>query len=136
MDMVQSNARIIQFMSSAGAANMEENLLAINYTRAQQNSPEFTTKYESIEQHISITISTFVFKVAPEPVLALYDFIMSTFVGKSGTESHHPQIVEPRAETIDSGANDGGIRVAIQLASVRGQYVFVIMIYIPADSQS
>jgi vacuolar protein sorting-associated protein 13A/C len=126
MDMVQSNSHVIRFMSSAGAANMEENLIGINYTRVQQHSPEFTTEYESIEQHISITISTFVFKVAPEPVLALYDFIMSTFVGKSGTESHHPQIVEPRAETIDSSANDGGIRIAIQLASVRGQYLLVL----------
>ena len=37
-------------------------------------------KFDGIAQSVDIKISTFIFKAAPEPVLAVYDFVMTTFV--------------------------------------------------------
>jgi vacuolar protein sorting-associated protein 13A/C len=61
----------------------DKNLLIVKYARAQKASPDFSTIYEGISQSVDITISTVIFRAAPEPVLTLYDFVMTTFVPKS-----------------------------------------------------
>lgn len=83
----------IDFVStpaSTGSNLDESDLLRIIYTRVQKESPEFLTTYEGIDQNIDIKMSTLVFRAAPAPVLALYDFVMSTFVPKE--ESNGGQI--------------------------------------------
>jgi hypothetical protein len=49
----------------------------------QPQSPEFMSKYEGINQDIEIELSILVFSASPCPVIALYGFIMATFVSNS-----------------------------------------------------
>ncbi|KAL1739455.1 hypothetical protein HDZ31DRAFT_77584, partial [Schizophyllum fasciatum] len=124
MDVFQIGADPIRFMSSVdddGAT--AEDLLTVDYTRAQKASPEFFTVYEGIDQNIDVKISTFVFRAAPEPVLMLYDFIMTTFV--PNTSSIDPQgqdVVEadqPRENQAMGQGEDQKIRVQVKLASIQ-----------------
>lgn len=71
--------------------------MQVHYIRVQPNSPDFDSKYHGFDQTIDIGLSTFVFSASPEPVLALYDFIMATFVpgnaaspGTPGSEEASP----------------------------------------------
>lgn len=124
MDITQQNADAIQFISSPSELAAENDLLTVHYLRVQKASPEFSTVYEGIDQSIDINISTLVFCTAPEPVLALYDFIMTTFVGDGGTQ---PSDVTATA-TIESDGQritteskaEGKIRVLLKLKSVQG----------------
>ncbi|KAF8216245.1 hypothetical protein K438DRAFT_1748990 [Mycena galopus ATCC 62051] len=81
MSVVQPTANPIKFVSSPESDLLEDkDLLSLTYRRVQKESPEFLTIYEGIDQSVDIKLSTFIFRAAPEPVLSLYDFIMTTFV--------------------------------------------------------
>ncbi|KAG9314366.1 N-terminal region of Chorein, a TM vesicle-mediated sorter-domain-containing protein [Chiua virens] len=84
MNIVQANQDPIQLISSDGAnGGGEKDLLSVSYLRVQRNSPEFSTVYDDIEQSIDVRLSTFIFNAAPEPVISLYDFLM-TYVRSNG----------------------------------------------------
>lgn len=127
MSLVQPGREPIRFMSSADTdIAQDRNLLTVKYTRAQKASPDFATFYDSIEQSIDATISTVIIRTAPEPILALYDFIMTTFVPQASTPAVNPAVAEVSAP----GSSDGGlqpsgsagtIRVMVKLASVQGE---------------
>ena len=117
----------LEFMSSA-AGPTDEDLLIVKYTRVQQDSPEYQPVYEGIDQNVDVKISTFLFRAAPEPVVTLYDFIMTTFVPQNNAGSAEatpapgtpadgnatPEIV------VDSGGSPEKIRVLLTLASIQG----------------
>ncbi|KAG9102497.1 hypothetical protein FRC06_001944 [Ceratobasidium sp. 370] len=100
-------------------------LVTIKYVRAQKESPEFMSVYDGIDQSVQVSLSTFNFNVAPEPVLTLYDFIMSTFVGgndantaaptPAGSGSATPAAEQPPPPPVDPGK----IRVKVKLTSIR-----------------
>ncbi|KAJ7492621.1 vacuolar protein sorting-associated protein 13 [Mycena latifolia] len=123
MSLVQPRADPIKFVSSPESDLLEDkDLLSLTYRRVQKESPEFLTVYEGIDQSVDITISTFIFRAAPEPVLALYDFIMTTFVPQSNpamveSPEDSPAGVEP--ELVTQPASGGKIRVLVKLASVQ-----------------
>lgn len=111
-------------MSSA-ETSPEKNLLSVKYRRAQKESPDFATIFDSIDQSVEATISTVIFRTAPEPVLTLYDFVMTTFVPKS-----EPPPINAIGDVRDSDAleevmtnasssSSGKIRVIVKLASVQ-----------------
>lgn len=84
MNIVQPGREPIKFMTTAETdSNGDRNLLTLKYTRAQQATPDFLTLYEGIDQSIDAQISTVVLRTAPEPILTVYDFIMTTFVPKT-----------------------------------------------------
>jgi vacuolar protein sorting-associated protein 13A/C len=110
--------------SNTGRNLNESHLLRIIYTRVQKESPDFLTTHEGIDQNIDIKMSTLVFRAAPAPVLALYDFVMSTFVPKD--ESNGGQIAlrpsnaftqTPEIQSVP--ANE--IRVSAKLEGIQGQ---------------
>ena len=104
MDVFQMGADPIRFMSSVDSeSTTADDLLTVDYTRAQKASPEFLTVYEGIDQNIDVKISTFVFKAAPEAVLMLYDFIMTTFVPDTGNNA------EQQDSTVNLGGRLGGV---------------------------
>lgn len=116
-------------MSSADSDSpQDKNLLIVKYTRAQKASPDFATVYESIDQSVDITISTVILRAAPEPVLAMYDFVMTTFVPKS-----EPQAIDivsnqvPGINTSVSAPQQSGlsekIRVEVKLATVQSEFI-------------
>ena len=79
MNIYQPGLPTIEFMSSADTVGQDD-LLIVRYKRCQPESPVFLTQFDGIDQSVDIKISTFIFKAAPEPVLAVYDFVMTTFV--------------------------------------------------------
>ncbi|KAG5647989.1 hypothetical protein DXG03_007023 [Asterophora parasitica] len=124
LNLVQRGMSPLRFISSAesgSALDTHQDLLTVAYTRVQKESPEFTTIYEGVDQTVDIKVSTFIFRAAPEPVISLYDFIMSTFVPESKPSS--VQEAQPdwgasdELESRDLG--DGKIRVLVKLASVQ-----------------
>jgi vacuolar protein sorting-associated protein 13A/C len=113
-------------MSTAELDSLQhKNLLTVKYKRAQKASPEFTTVYEGIDQSIDITISTVILRAAPEPVLTMYDFFMTTFVPKSAPaaiDAITNQVLSSNM-TAPPGPQQSGstekIRVGVKLASVQ-----------------
>jgi vacuolar protein sorting-associated protein 13A/C len=113
-------------MSSAeGSSEQARDLLTVHYVRAQREGPEFESLFEGIDQSVDVEISTFVFHAAPEPVLSLYDFIMTTF-----TNPEAP----PMAQSTSGGQlqvaqlqppvnPDSKIRCLVKLASVQRRFV-------------
>lgn len=118
-------------MSSAEVDSSHgKNLLSVKYYRVQKASPDFTTVYEGIDQSVDVTISTVIFRAAPEPVLTLYDFVMTTFVPKS-----EPPVIQPTAtdqipspdsileQSPKAGGSSEKIRVMVKLDSVQSESV-------------
>ena len=124
MHVVQPSGQDIPFISIPEFnATSNKDLLRIAYARVQKESPEFATFYERVDQNVDIKVSTLVFRAAPEPVLALYDFIMTTFVPRSDQVPQNWS--EPRSEQgVESGVvqgdSDSKIRVLIKLEGIKG----------------
>ncbi|KAF8078623.1 vacuolar protein sorting-associated protein 13, partial [Lyophyllum atratum] len=124
LDLVQPGQRQpLRFISSAESGSSQDDLFIVAYTRVQKDSPEFVSVYEGIDQSVDIKVSTFIFRTAPEPVISLYDFVMTTFVPQSGTQ-HPSQEVQTQKDSRDVQLNsenvaDGKIRVVVKLASVQ-----------------
>ncbi|KAH9849745.1 vacuolar protein sorting-associated protein 13 [Lenzites betulinus] len=114
----------LEFVSSAAGPSAAD-LLTVKYTRVQQASPEYQPVYEGIDQNVDVKISTFLFRAAPEPVLTLYDFIMTTFVPQSGEKVEAPSSPStPEGEVVpevvvDAGGSPEKIRVLLTLASIQ-----------------
>lgn len=130
MDLAQpGTGKLLKFISSADLLQTkDQDLLSVTYTRVQKDSPEFLSVYEGIDQSVDIKISTFIFRAAPEPVISLYDFIVTTFLPQSNTQPN----VNTQIDTVDKSnsvaadnvtASDGKIRVLVKLARVQGQSV-------------
>ncbi|KIY71623.1 vacuolar protein sorting-associated protein 13 [Cylindrobasidium torrendii FP15055 ss-10] len=120
MNLIRANGgKPIQFMSSPDLdVTHNKDLLSVVYTRAQRESPEFNTVFEGIDQRVQVRISTFIFRAAPEPVISLYDFIMTTFVPKND----NPPLESNNSAAVvqTQGNNDSGkIAVGVDLESVQ-----------------
>lgn len=91
MNIYQPGLPTIEFMSSADTASQDD-LLVVRYKKCQSESPVFLTQFDGIDQAVDIKISTFTFRAAPEPVLAVYDFVMTTFVPGPASDQQQPQV--------------------------------------------
>jgi vacuolar protein sorting-associated protein 13A/C len=91
VNIYQPHLPTIEFMSSADTASQDD-LLVVRYKKCQPESPVFLTQFDGIDQAVDIKISTFTFRAAPEPVLAVYDFIMTTFVPGPAPDQRQRQV--------------------------------------------
>ncbi|KAF8846387.1 vacuolar protein sorting-associated protein 13 [Paxillus ammoniavirescens] len=121
MNIVQAGRDPVRLMSSEHAdVGGDKDILSVSYTRVQKNSPEFSTIHENIEQSVDVRLSTFIFHAVPEPVISLYDFIMTTFVPpettsttmQSTSEFHDGPVVPP-------STSNSAIRVTVKLDSIQ-----------------
>lgn len=123
MNVVQAAGEPIQLMSSENTGSVIKDLMKISYKRVQKNSPEFATVYESIDQSVDVQLSTFIFHAAPEPVVSLYDFIMTTFVPQNAEQSANTTpsaiVVSADGELSPPPSDTGTIRVSVRLDSVQ-----------------
>lgn len=135
MTVASDGSEPMTMISSAtdSAPQGKTELLSVTYQRAQKESPEFTTVYQGIEQNIDVHISTLVFHAAPEPVLSLYDFIMTTFVPKpdAGFKALQDSPPTPEALYTDQAqeSESGKIHVQVRLASVQGVFLLLLSRY-------
>ncbi|KAG2072635.1 DUF1162-domain-containing protein [Suillus decipiens] len=123
MNVVQAAGDPIQLMSSESTGSVVKDLMKISYQRVQKNSPEFPTVYESIDQSVDVQLSTFIFHAAPEPVVSLYDFIMTTFVPQSPVQPANTPpsaiVVSDEGELAPLASDAGTIKVSVRLDSVQ-----------------
>lgn len=130
MDVEQNNGRKIWFISTPELEpSQRKDLLKIKYTRVQKEAPNFASLYEGIDQNVDIKMSTLVFRAEPEPVIALYDFIMTTFVPESDIALDQSAIAphEAGVNVQDTEINnDGKIRVLLKFEGVQGASGFLL----------
>ena len=133
MNIYQPDLPTIEFMSSADTAGQDD-LLIVRYKRCQPESPVFHSQFDGIDQSVDVKISTFIFRAAPEPVLAVYDFVMTTFVPGPASDQQQQQIAVLVDEEASAGQDKAAapvvvvgqqqaaqkIRVFVNLASVQG----------------
>ncbi|KIJ26914.1 hypothetical protein M422DRAFT_55307 [Sphaerobolus stellatus SS14] len=123
MVLIEPNGSHVPLLSSREDTSVPEGeLLTVAYVRTQNEHPDFMAKHDGFDQDIKILLSTFIFHAEPEPVITLYDFIMTTFVPEKST-SPPPQITNGGQETTPAEGqaeqNAGKIRVAVNLATVQ-----------------
>ncbi|MCO5580104.1 hypothetical protein L7F22_033970 [Adiantum nelumboides] len=68
----------------------DKDLVRVKYTRVQTDSPEFMSVYEGIDQTINVDVSTINIMLTRVSVLAVYDWIMTTFVPAQEDQVQHP----------------------------------------------
>ncbi|KAI0047829.1 hypothetical protein FA95DRAFT_1589004 [Auriscalpium vulgare] len=122
MTLIEPDAEPLEVLTSADDSANSKDLLTVAYTRAQKASPDFATIYEGYDQSVDISISTVIFSAAPEPVLTLYDFIMTTFVPKSseaatGAADAPPTLAD--MQVASAAPSDDKLRVLVKLDSVQ-----------------
>lgn len=111
----------MEFISSTFPdSTLTKDLLTVSYVRTQRESPDFLTVRDGVEQVVDVHISTVIFRAAPEPVVALYDFIMNTFVPADPATANSQQRKEQIDTSAVSSSSKDKIRVDINLASVQG----------------
>jgi vacuolar protein sorting-associated protein 13A/C len=124
MNVVQAAGDPIQLMSSESTGSVIKDLMKISYKRVQKNSPEFATVYESTDQSVDVQLSTFIFHAAPEPVVSLYDFIMTTFVPQNpeqpASTTPNAIVISDEGELAPPASDTGTIRVSVRLDSIQG----------------
>ena len=120
MNMVQVDKDPIQLISSDDTDDGgDKDLLSVSYLRVQRNSPEFSTVYDNIEQSVDVRLSTFIFNAAPEPVISLYDFLITTFVPQGPSVT--VESLEPAGATETLPRSTSTTRVAVKLDSIQGE---------------
>ena len=129
--LIQTNGEPIPLLSSSQDESVPEgDLLTVAYARVQPEHADFMPKQEGFDQSIKILLSTFIFYAAPEPVILLYDFIMTTFVPENST-SRPPLMPYRKADSSDMVQNSdqrvSKIRVSVNLASVQGMCTSLIV---------
>ena len=133
MNIYQPGLPTIEFMSSADTVGQDD-LLIVRYKRCQPESPAFLVQFDGIDQSVDVKISTFIFRAAPEPVLAVYDFVMTTFVPSPAPNQQQQQVASVVGEEVSTDRGKDAtpvvvveqeqaaqkIRVLVNLASVQG----------------
>lgn len=133
MHLNQTGKEPIEFMTSADPdSTQDKDLLIVKYKRAQRESPEFESLFEGIDQNVDVQISTFIFHAEPEPVVALYDFVMTTFVpsadGQAITQANIEQegtVANHSQDVASANLIDSKIKVLVRLDSVQGMFAAV-----------
>lgn len=126
MGVANTGSQFVKVITSEPSATATtSDLLTVFYTRAQKDSPEYNTIYEGIDQSVDIRISTIVFHATPEPIISLYDFIMTTFVPSRGETAADATNLDsrPNPNIGQSSTDESKIRVIMKLESVRVELI-------------
>ncbi|WRT64162.1 uncharacterized protein IL334_001091 [Kwoniella shivajii] len=97
-------------------------LLQVKYLKVQKESPEFMTKHEGVDTSIDTELSTFKVTLAPEPILSLYDFIMTTFVPQEDQQAQsHTEGEESGQSTkpTEEEQSTDKLRIRVKLTSAQ-----------------
>ncbi|PWZ02331.1 hypothetical protein BCV70DRAFT_172197 [Testicularia cyperi] len=81
-------------------------LVRVKYTRVDPTSPEFMTKYEGIDQTVNVELSTINIMLTRVSVLAVYDWIMTTFVPPEEGPTQQQQQQQQQSQRRPSRSSD------------------------------
>ncbi|BEI82300.1 hypothetical protein CcaverHIS002_0301680 [Cutaneotrichosporon cavernicola] len=114
------NGKVQRPLLSSGAVTAGDpsdvKLVRVKYLKVEKDAPDFMTKHEGIDTSIDTELSTFNITLAPEPILSLYDFIMTTFVGQDDPET---PIAEQAAEQSQEPVSTDKMRIRVKLTSAQ-----------------
>jgi vacuolar protein sorting-associated protein 13A/C len=127
--LTQASKRIEVVTTPSGASgeSTPTDLLKVKYVRAQRESPEFDSVYEGIDQTVDVRLSTLVFHVEPEPILAVYDFIMTTFVPSFNAPPEptlSTQETSSEPEPVVQNVDNRKIRVLVKLQGIQRRHFY------------
>lgn len=101
-------------------------LVKVRYMKVQKDSPEFMNVHEGVDQSVDTELSTFNITLAPEPILRLYDFIMTTFVPKDDedgeTTKEQEVVAKEKNQEQAAPVSSDKIRVRVKLTSAQGMF--------------
>lgn len=101
--------------------------MTVEYDRVQKASPDYLSKYKGMDQAVDIALSTFVMQADPEPLLDIYDFIMTTFVpsqqGQPPSSEETGQQAQP-TQAPQTATEQQKIHVRVELASFKGMWLY------------
>jgi vacuolar protein sorting-associated protein 13A/C len=132
----QSGAEKRPLLSSAAdssSTSSDLKLVRVKYKKVQKDSPEFMGVHEGVDQSVDTELSTFKITLAPEPILSLYDFIMTTFVPKDEEGAGGNEQAAKQQQQQDAQVSSDKIRVRVKLTSAQGTSLIIVIF---ADSQS
>lgn len=113
---------LLSSASTGSSASEDHKLVKVRYMKVQKDSPEFMTKHDGIDQSVIAELSTFKITVAPEPILALNDFIMTTFVPQDEQPAAQVQKAdEGEAVVVVPPPSSDKIRVRVHLTSAQSK---------------
>ncbi len=125
MALVAPDSQLVKVITSEPSTTAStSDLLSVIYTRVKKDSPEYNSVYEAIDQSVDVRISTIVFHAAPEPIISLYDFIVTTFTSSAGISSTSSP-VDPTPRDLSQPADEAKTRVVVKLESVRGRILLL-----------
>ncbi|KLO14457.1 hypothetical protein SCHPADRAFT_996578 [Schizopora paradoxa] len=109
----------LKLVSTEKDASKDTDLMTVEYNRVQAASPDYLSKYEGMDQSVNVALSTFVLQADPEPLLDLYDFIMTTFVPSQQAQSSNegPTNQQTQPSNAPQATNEQKIGVRVKLAS-------------------
>ena len=116
LDMLDAAQR--QSLIDTGDSQTED-LMKVAYRKVQKESPEYMSVFDGADQSIAVDLTTFRIHAKPEPLLALYDFIMTTFVpnnpNQTDNEADKAQVADKEEQQSDNGDK---IRIRVKLRSI------------------
>jgi len=125
MNYLEAGHEPTAFISSE--SSLHQDLVKVKYTRVDANSPEFATLYENVNQSVDVEFSTVVLRAQPEPVVAIYDFMMSTFVPQKSagsppipSDKQNQAVISPNQPPLPPSQTTEQIRVNVNLQGVQG----------------
>jgi vacuolar protein sorting-associated protein 13A/C len=111
-------------LSSSSTTPSDLKLVRVKYMKVQKDSPEFMGVHEGVDQSVDTELSTFKITLAPEPILSLYDFIMTTFVPKDDENTAaSEQAAKQDQQQQDGQVSSDKIRVRVKLTSAQGTFL-------------
>lgn len=111
---------LLSSANTDSSAASDHKLVKVRYMKVQKDSPEFMTKHDGVDQSVIAELSSFKITVAPEPILALNDFIMTTFVPQDEQPAAEPQKAG-EADVVVQPPSSDKIRVRVHLTSAQGE---------------
>lgn len=121
-----------EFKSIVSSGDVEDrqqrrSLVHVKFIRVNPDSPEFMSKYEGVEMHVDVAITTINLVVTRKTLLTLLDFILVTFTNNGPAASPQKAITDDDSETNilldppppNQQGDTGAIRVKVDLKSIR-----------------
>jgi vacuolar protein sorting-associated protein 13A/C len=109
-------------LSSESENSESRDLLTVKYLSVDRTSPQFESIHNSVGQDVTVNLSTMIFQVSPEPIIAVYDFLMTTFVNrtKPGSSSESQTKEGGAAATEPAAETPSKMKIGIRLEAFRG----------------
>ena len=110
--------------SEESSANASKELFRVKYFSLDKESPEFMTKYDGIDTHIDVAITTINVVVTQRTVLTLLDLVLITFTGDDDEEGSSKAVSnegankDDQTKQVESSTSESKMRIKTELEKI------------------